>query len=84
MGHLKSPLTLPVLWYSDAQTELKKLGMEPTEEPEIKRITFYTIDRVFADTYGDGIPCTIVVSAGSEFAVADNLGVINAAIMDKL
>ncbi len=85
MGHLKSPICLPVLWNTESATELKQLGIDCEEPPEIKKITFYTIDHIFASTYGkDKKPCTLIVSGGSEYCVEDSVGVINSAILDKL
>lgn len=83
--NLKSPLTLPILWNTDKAQELKELGLPCSEEPEIKKITFYTIDHVYTTVYGeDKKSATMICSAGYEFLCPDNLGVINSAILDKI
>lgn len=83
--NLKHGLTLPVLWYTDKDHELKELGISSNDAPEIKLITFYSIDHLYETTYGeDKKVATFISSGGSDYLCNDSVGVINSAIKDRL
>jgi hypothetical protein len=82
--NLKQPITLPILWNGEANTKLIELGLEPTESPEIRKITFYTIDHVYASKSYYSENCTTIVSSGIEYMCDEKVGVINMALLDKI
>jgi len=79
------PLTLPILWNNEEQTEMLKLGIEPDSPPDYRKITFYTIDHIYeADSTSLKRKCTAIVSGGQEYLCDDTVQNINLAIINKL
>ena len=79
---LKEPITLPVLWHTNASMELSNLGLE-TDDHTIKKVTFYSIDHAYSYEY-DGENYTKVFSGGIEYIVMDSINAINQAIISRL
>jgi len=70
--NLKTPLTINIFWNTPEALKLQDLGIESeSHAPELKEMTFYTIDSI--SEYNDDVinkPCTTITSGGMEY-VAD-------------
>lgn len=78
------PLELNILFYSELNSDLLKLGITPEQDYTVDKMTFYSIDGICRNTYEDDKNYTSIFSGGEDFVCTDSYEVVKQKIAECL